>query len=62
LLLPVIFVVIDGEEALDPAKVLCPCIGECQVLEAGVGGLVNSGWGEGRGLEQEPEKGIALKV
>ena len=33
-----------GGEALDPVKVLCPSIGECQ--EAGVGGLVSRGSGE----------------
>ena len=38
-----------GGEALGPEKVLCPSIGECQDQEAGVGGLVSSGTGEGIG-------------
>ena len=38
-----------GGEALGPVKVLCPSIGECQGQEAGVGGLVSSGRGEGMG-------------
>jgi hypothetical protein len=38
-----------GGEALGSVKVLCPSIGECQVEEAGVGGLVSRGRGEGKG-------------
>jgi hypothetical protein len=38
-----------GGEALGPVKVLCPSIGECQVKEVGVGGLVSRGRGEGIG-------------
>jgi hypothetical protein len=37
----------QGGEALFPVKVLCPSIGECQGQEAGVGGLVSRGRGEG---------------
>jgi hypothetical protein len=33
-------------EALGPVKALCPSVGECQVQEVGVGGLVSR---EGRG-------------
>jgi hypothetical protein len=29
--------------ALDPVKVLCPSIGECQGQEAGMGGLLSRG-------------------
>jgi hypothetical protein len=32
-----------GEEDLDPVKILCPSIGECQGQEAGVGGLGSRG-------------------
>jgi hypothetical protein len=32
-----------GEEALDPVKVLCPSIGECQGQEAEVGRLGSRG-------------------
>jgi hypothetical protein len=38
-----------GGEDLGPVKVLCPSIGECQGQEAGEGGLVNKGRGEGIG-------------
>ena len=38
-----------GGKALGSVKVLCPSIGECQVEEAGVGGLVSRGRGEGIG-------------
>jgi hypothetical protein len=38
-----------GGEALDPLKVICPTIGECQGQEAGVGGLVSRRRGEGIG-------------
>jgi hypothetical protein len=38
-----------GGEAFGPVKVLCPSIGECQGQEAGVGGLVSRGRGEGGG-------------
>ena len=33
-------------EAHGPVKVLCPCVGECQDQEAGVGGLVSRGRGK----------------
>jgi hypothetical protein len=33
-----------------PVKVLCPRIGECQSQEAGMGGLVSRGRGEGMGV------------
>jgi hypothetical protein len=39
-----------GGEALGPVKVLCPSIEECQGQEAGVGGLVSRGSGEGEGV------------
>jgi hypothetical protein len=35
-----------GGEALDPVKVLCPSVGECQDREAGVSELVSMGRGE----------------
>ena len=38
-----------GGEALGLAKILCPSIGEFQGQEAGVGGLVSRGRGEGIG-------------
>jgi hypothetical protein len=38
-----------GGEALDPVKVLCLSIGECQDQEAGVGGLGSRRRGEGIG-------------
>jgi hypothetical protein len=38
-----------GGEALGPVKVLCPSIGDYQSQEAGVGGLVSRGRGEGIG-------------
>ena len=38
-----------GGEALDPEKVLCPSIGECQGQCAGVGGLGSMGREEGIG-------------
>jgi hypothetical protein len=39
-----------GGEALGPVKVLCPGIGECQVREAGVDGLVSRKMRERRGV------------
>jgi hypothetical protein len=36
-----------GGEALGPVMVLCPSVGGCQGQEAGVGGLVSRGRGEG---------------
>ena len=38
-----------GGEALGPVKAGCPSVGECQDREAGVGGLVSRGRGEGGG-------------
>jgi hypothetical protein len=38
-----------GGEALDPVKVICPSIGECQGQESGVGGSGSSGRGKGIG-------------
>jgi hypothetical protein len=38
-----------NSETLGPVKALCPDVGECQGQEAGVGGLVSRGKGEGRG-------------
>jgi hypothetical protein len=46
-----------GREALGPLKALCPSIGECQDQEAGVGGLVSRGRGEGK-----PGKGIMFEM
>ena len=39
-----------GGEALGLLKALCPSVGECEGQEAGVGGLVSRGMGEGLGL------------
>jgi hypothetical protein len=39
-----------GVEALNPVKVLCPSIGECQGQEAGVGGLGSRGRGDEIGV------------
>jgi hypothetical protein len=39
-----------GGEFLGPVKALCPSVGECQGQEAGVGGLVRRGSGEGKGV------------
>jgi len=36
-----------GGKALGPVKVLCPSLGECQVQEVVVGGLVSRGREEG---------------
>jgi len=38
-----------GGETLGLVKILCPSIGECQGLEAGVGGLGSRGRGKGIG-------------
>jgi hypothetical protein len=38
-----------GGEALVLAKIICPCIGECQGQDAGVGGLGSRGRREGIG-------------
>ena len=38
-----------GGEALSPVKDWCPIVGECQVREARVGGLVSRGRGDGTG-------------
>ena len=51
-----------GGEALDPGKVLCPNVGECQGQEAGVGGLVSRGKGDRGFLEGKPEKVIIFEV
>ena len=55
-----------GGEALCPMKALCPSVGECQDQEAGVGGLVSRGSGEGIGrrcfLEGKPGKGITFEM
>ena len=42
-------------------KVLFPSIGEFQSQEAGVGGLVSKGKGEGF-LEEKPGKGITFEM
>jgi hypothetical protein len=51
-------------ETLDPVKVLCSNIGECQGQEVGVGGLVSRGRGKGdRGFsEGKLGKGIAFEM
>ena len=53
-----------GGEALDPVKVLCPSVGECQDREAGVGGLVSRGRGNGIwGFSEEKwVKGIKFEM
>jgi hypothetical protein len=53
-----------GGEALDPVKVLCSSIGECQGQEAGVGGLGNRERREGIGifLEGKLGKGITFEM
>jgi hypothetical protein len=52
-----------GGEALDPVKVLCPSVGECQGQEAGVGGLVKEVGECDRGfLEGKPGKGITFEM
>ena len=38
-----------GGETLGPVKARCPGVGECQGQDAGVGGLVSRGMGEGIG-------------
>jgi hypothetical protein len=54
------------EEALGPVKALCPSVRECQGQEAGVGGLVSRGKGEGIGRggfsEGKPGKGITFEM
>jgi hypothetical protein len=52
-----------GGEALGPVKVLCPSIGECQVQEAGVGGL--GSWRRGLGIgdfQGKLGKGITFEM
>jgi hypothetical protein len=44
-----------GGEDLGPVMAVSPSVGECQVQEAGVGGLVNRGRGEGIGRVSEGE-------
>ena len=53
-----------GGEALSPVKILCPSIGECQGQEAGVGGLVSRGGGDGIGgfLEGGTRKGQTFEM
>jgi hypothetical protein len=53
-----------GGEALGPVKVLCPSVGECQDQEAGVGGLVSRGRGEGIGdfWRGNLDKGIIFEM
>ena len=47
-----------GGEALGPVKALCPSVGECQVQEAGLGGLGSRGSREGiGGFGEETRKG-----
>jgi hypothetical protein len=43
--------------------IFCPSIGECQGQEAGMGRLVNRGWGEVIGaFWRGPEKGIIIDM
>ena len=51
-------------EALGPMKAHCPRVGEYQVREAGVGGLVSMGSGDGiEEFQREKwEKGIAFEM
>jgi hypothetical protein len=52
-----------GGEALGPANILCPSIGECQSQEMGVGGLVSRGRWEGIGFFWgELGKGITFEM
>ena len=53
-----------GGAALGPVKVICPSVGECQDREAGVGGLVSRGRGEGIGgfSEGKPGKAITFEM
>jgi hypothetical protein len=53
-----------GGEALGPVKALCSSVGECQDREAGVGGLVSRGRGEGIGgfSEGKPGKAITFEM
>ena len=49
-------------EALGPVKAHCPRVGEYQVREAGVGGLVSMGRGEGiEGFQRGNEERGHLK-
>jgi hypothetical protein len=51
-----------GEEALDPVKVLCPSIGECQDLEwVWMGWRVTGGGEDGGFSEGKLGKGIKCK-
>jgi hypothetical protein len=49
-----------GGEALGPVKVLCPCIGECQGQEKGVGGLMSWRRGGGGGGSGPGKKGKGI--
>ena len=53
-----------GGDDLDPGKVLCSSIGECQGQEAGVGGVWSRGRQEGdRGFsEGKLGKGITFEM
>ena len=44
-------------EALGSVKAPCPSVGECQDREAGVGGLVSRGKGDGIGDFQRGNQG-----
>jgi hypothetical protein len=50
-------------EAFGLVKALCPSVGECQVREAGVGGIVSSGRADGIGrfLEGKLRKGMKFE-
>ena len=53
-----------GVEALGAVNVLCPCTGECQCQEAGVGGLVSKGRGEAivEFWRRNQERGITFEM
>ena len=52
-----------GGEALGLMKIICPSTGECQGLEAGMGGLGSRVGGVYRGLsERKLGKGIVFEV
>ena len=47
-------------EALGLVKAQCPSVGKCQDREAGMGGLVSRGRGNGMGKGREMRKGNKL--
>jgi hypothetical protein len=52
-----------GEETLGLVKALCSNVGECQVQEAGVGGLMSKGMGRERVFSDgKPGKGKTFEM